>query len=321
MMLLVLLLLGSYGCPAENQPPNPSIPIRVPPTLLDSSSSSDSICPSQPSSDILDKEMKKTRDIINSNYQLRPCKCGGPGWTRVLYFNMAETTTSCPANWMLHEGPVRGCGRKSTDGYVCESVLIPVAMNYSIVCGRIYAYQRGLSAAFFNSVHDSPTQLGVNATIDSPYVSGLSLTHGLIGQRKHVWTFAGAVDETHRGYYTTTNNYVNNNTIISPFSCPCTNPTLTWPYKVPSYVGGSYFCDTGAYTKYDDRNKEVFMDDPLWDGEGCSGTSTCCSFNSPPWFCQHLKYHMSDDLELRLCSYWSSGDEDKLISLVEIYVK
>ena len=141
---------------------------------------------------------------------------------------MADNRTSCPANWMLHEEPVRGCGRKSTDDwYVCESVLIPVAMNYSIVCGRIYAYQRGLSAAFFYSVHDSPIAIGVNATIDSPYVSGLSLTHGLIGQRKHVWTFAGATDETHTGYYATTDNYVNNNSIISPFSCPCTNPGIS----------------------------------------------------------------------------------------------
>ena len=66
---------------------------------------------------------------------------------------------------------------------------------------------------------------------------------------------------------------------------------------------------------------KVFMNDPLWDGEGCGGSSTCCSFNSPPWFCQHLNYHTSDDLELRLCSYWNSKSVDKLISLVEIYVK
>ena len=57
----------------------------------------------------------------------------------------------------------------------------------------------------------------------------------------------------------------------------------------------------------------------LWDGEGCGGSSTCCSFNNPPWFCQHLKNHTSDNLELRLCSY--NNWEDKLVSLVEIYVK
>ena len=224
---------------------------------------------------------------------------------------MAETGNSCPVNWILHEEPARGCARKLDRASTCDSVLIPVTMNYSMICGRIYAYQRGQSAAFAYSVYWSPRFRSVNASIDSPYVSGLSLTHGLFGQRKHVWTFAGAWDETSKY----------NNTFLNDHFCPCTNPVLTWPYKVPSYVGDSYFCDTGAHTFTSDDKNKVFMDNPLWDGEGCGGSSTCCNFNSPPWFCQHLKYHTSDDLELRLCSYWSTGLEDKLISLVEIYVK
>ena len=224
---------------------------------------------------------------------------------------MADTRTSCPANWTLHEEPVRACGRKTDEGGTCDSVLIPVTMNYSMVCGRIYAYQRGESDAFRYSVYLSP-----DVSIDRPYVDGLSLTHGLVGQRKHVWTFAGARDETSRSY-----NYNNINPLLRPSSCPCIDPALTWPWKVPSYVGDSYFCDTGARTyTYDDFYK-VFMDDPLWEGEGCGGSSTCCRFNSPPWFCQQLKYHTSDDLELRLCAFKSSTYEDKLVSLVEIYVK
>ena len=227
---------------------------------------------------------------------------------------MANTGTSCPANWTLHEDPARGCGRNTDEGPTCDSVLIPVTMNYSIVCGRAYAYQIGVSAAFDYSVDYSPVELGVPASIDSPYVDGLSLTHGLVGQRKHVWTFAGAFDETSRRYN-------NNNTLLIPHSCPCTNPALTWPYKVPSYVGDSYFCDTGAHTFTNHDYNKVFMDNPLWDGEGCVESSTCCSFNSPPWFCQHLKYHTSDDLELRLCSFTFSLFQDKHMSLVEIYVK
>ena len=108
-------------------------------------------------------------------------------------------------------------------------------------------------------------------------MSGLSLTHGLVGQRKHVWTFAGAYDETRTGNYVldeTTREYYydSSNTVLSPLSCPCTHPALTWPCEVPSYVGDSYFCDTGAHTITwpDDCNK-VFMDNPLWDGEGCVG--------------------------------------------------
>ena len=222
--------------------------------------------------------------------------------------NMADSGTSCPDNWTLHEGPVRGCGRKTDEFDTCDAVLIPVTMSYSMICGRIYAYQRGWSHAFRYSVFSNPS-LGVDG-IEYPYVDGLSLTHGVVGQRKHVWTFAGAYDET---------SSYNNNTLLPSNSCPCMNPALTWPYEVPSYVGDSYFCDTGAHT-YPSANT-LYMDDPLWDGEGCGGSSTCCSLNSPPWFCQHLKYHTSDDLELRLCSYGNSEYEDKLISLVEIYVK
>ena len=308
MMLLVLLFLVSYGCLAESQPPNPSIPIRTPPTILDS----DSSCPTQSSSDIIEEELRKTRNIINSNYQfiLRPCHCGGPGWTRVLYLNMADTGNSCPANWTLHKEPVRGCGRKSDQGETCDSVVIPVTMNYSMICGRIYAYQRGFSRAFSHSVYWSTIEHGGNVSIDSSYVSGLSLTRGLVGQRKHVWTFA-ATDKISR---------INiKNTLLHPSSCPCINPALTWPFEVPSYVGDSYFCETGAPTYFSPN--ALYVDDPLWDGEGCGGSSTCCSFNSPPWFCQHLKYHTSDNLELRLCSYLQSTYEDKLVSLVEIYVK
>ena len=122
-MHFVLLILVSYGYHAESQPPNPRIPIRVPPILLDSSSSNDSICPAQSSSDLIDKEMRKTRDTINSNYPLRPCKCGGPGWTRVINLDMAYPRNRCPANWELNERPVRGCGRRARGSAECDSVI------------------------------------------------------------------------------------------------------------------------------------------------------------------------------------------------------
>ena len=227
MMLLALLLLVCYGCLTESQPPNPSIPIRTPPTILDS----DSSCPVQPSSDIIEEELRKTKNIINSNIQLiRHCQCGGSGWTRVLYLNMADNGTSCPAKWKLHEKPVRGCGRKKTWAQSCDSVLIPVTMSYSIVCGRIHAYQRGRSSAFYISDYRNYNN---PPSINNPYVSGLSLTHGLDRQRKHVWTFAGAYDGTTRYSYKS----------LPSTSCPCINPAHTWPYEVPSYVGDSYFCD------------------------------------------------------------------------------
>ena len=317
-MLLLIKIFGSLVFLGDSQSSKPKILARIPPTLLDNKESSDSSCPSQYIMDEIDKERRKTREILSNNYRLRPCKCGGPGWTRVLFLDMSDSGNSCSSNWTLHETPVRGCGRKSTNVFSCDSVIIPVTnINYSLICGRIYAYQKGVSDAFGDTYTHVDAYLGPllyrkgthDVTIEDSYVSGLSLTHGAIGTRKHVWTFSGANDDipVRRLPYG---------------SCPCINTTYTQYYQAPSYVGESYFCDTGAHTlirKYDyDR---VYMDDPLWDGEGCSGSSTCCSFKNPPWFCKNLQYHTTDDLELCLCSHSEKFYEDKLISLVEIYVK
>ena len=62
-------------------------------------------------------------------------------------------------------------------------------------------------------------------------------------------------------------------------------------------------------------------DDPLWDGQGCGPTSTCCTFNNPPWFCKQLPQSTNADLEVRLCSANGAGLENTPIQLAEIYVK
>ena len=320
-MLLLIIIFGSLVFLGDSQSSKPKILAHIPPTLLDKESS-ESSCFSQSIMDEIDKERRKTREILNNNYRLRPCKCGGPGWTRVLFLDMTDSGNSCPSNWTLHDTPVRGCGRKSTNGLSCDSVIIPVTnINYSLICGRIYAYQRGESYAFGGS-YVSFTEYGVglsnkinnNVTIEDSYVSGLSLTHGAIGARKHVWTFSGAYDESPTDVYTNIPTFY--------YTCPCINAIYTQADQTPSYVGESYFCDTGAHSSnlQNDYNR-VFMDDPLWDGEGCSWFSTCCSIKNPPWFCKNLQYHTTDDLELRLCSFGEKFYEDKLISLVEIYVK
>ena len=102
-------------------------------------------------------------------------------------------------------------------------------------------------------------------------------------------------------------------------NCPCTNTNVFWPHQVPSFINNNYFCDTGnpgpgiISTAY-------YTDDPLWDGKGCSSTSTCCEFNSPPWFCKSLSQPTSDDLEIRNCYGDNLSYEDKLISLMDVYI-
>ena len=225
-----------------------------------------------------------------------PSPCGGAGWTRVAYLNMSEPQQTCPSNWNLTTSPVRGCGRSSTGAQMCDSVVYPInGLTYNNVCGRITAYHKGWSEGFSNRF--TPSSLEV------AHVSGVSLTHGLPGARQHVWTFVGAENDERN----------------ASDNCPCANTNTAWPHQIPSFIGNDYFCDTGRHEKGIDNNA-FYFNDPLWDGEGCGSTSSCCEFNSPPWFCKSLPQPTTDDLEIRLCGYFPKSFEDKIISLIDIFV-
>ena len=269
-------------------------PLGLPPTI-----SSGQTCPSQ---DAINAEHRRVRDILEETYSTPPCSCGGDGWTRVAYLNMSDPNQQCPSNWNLTTSPVRGCGRSSAGMYTCDSSFYPVhGRTYSSVCGRVLAYQRGVGVGY-SAVLDT----GINTT-ESAYVSGVSLTHGPAGARQHIWTFAAALVEQDDNF--------------GRYNCPCTNTNVTWPYQVPSFIRNDYFCDTG--NRGPGYNVTAFYsDDSLWDGEGCGSTSTCCEFNTPPWFCKSLPQPTSDDLELRLCNYFTYDfQEDKVIYLVDIFIK
>ena len=235
-------------------------------------------------------------------YDSPPCSCGGAGgWTRAAYLNMSDPNQECPSNWTLITSPLRGCGRNASTRQ-CDSVTYSIhGRSYSSVCGRILAYQKGVALAFNNAIYNNLE------SIDSAYLSGVSLTHGPAETRQHIWSFVGAYYEQDPNYYTSLN-------------CPCTNTAVSWPHQVPPFINNDYFCDTGnpgpgtSSTTY-------YINDPLWDGEGCSSTSTCCEFNTPPWFCKSLPQPTSDDLEIRNCYASSLSNEDKLITLIDIYVK
>ena len=132
-------------------------------------------------------------------------------------------------------------------------------------------------------------------TIEGSYVAGVSLTHG--SPRQHIWTFAAG----HSEFLDT--NYV----------CPC---DTTVDISIPPFVGGDYFCESGRNSAAPNR---FFADDPLWDGNGCTATSTCCSFNNPPYFTKQLPSPTTDDIEARLCNDYTF--EDTPIELIELYVQ
>ncbi len=162
--------------------------VRLPATVYSSPDSSGSTCPSQ---DTISEERRRVREVVKNYYNITvsACSCGGPGWTRVAYLNLSDTNQQCPSNWTFTTSPVRGCGRSSSERNTCDSVTYPVnGRTYSSVCGRINAYQKGVSYAFYNSITGS--------TLDQSYISGVSVTHGPAGNRTHIWSFVGAGSES-----------------------------------------------------------------------------------------------------------------------------
>ena len=215
--------------------------------------------------------------------------CGGTGgWRRVVHLNFTDPNTPCPSGWELTSHSNRTCGRVSTGQLTCDSVTFPVSGgDYTRVCGRIIGYQDGNPDAFWFYHHR------VRTTIDGVYVCGVSLTHG--SPRQHIWTFAAGYREN---YFTYTG------------SCPC---DATINITIPPFVGGDYFCESGW-------NSGPFRTfDPLWDGDGCTASSTCCSFNNPPYFTKQLPSPTIDDIEARICN--DIGNEDIPIELIELYVQ
>ena len=166
------------------------------------------------------------------------------------------------------------------------------------MCGRIKGYQYGVTSAFYHFHH-------VIAIIDEQYVSGVSLIHGSIGNREHIWTFAAGLTESDSIHLNT--------------HCPCDTPSND---IVPSFVGNDYFCESGLNFTWNEQYFGIFNpDDPLWDGRNCTNNSTCCEFNNPPWFTKTLNASTTDDIELRICTTLEYAREDIPLEFIELYVQ
>ena len=221
----------------------------------------------------------------------RVCCHSTGGWMRAADLDMTNATQQCPPTFRAVTSPKRLCG---THGSGCVSTTFPVhGVQYSHVCGRIKGYQYGSPDAFDPYYHHS------SFTIDDLYVEGASLTHGQ-NPRNHIWTFAATVGDT------------------SANVCRCTRTDTPYTGRVPPFIGEDYFCDTGNRNGW---TRQYYLDDPLWDGAGCGPTSTCCEFNTPPWFCRELPQPTTDDIELRLCVDQGLNDEDVLLEQYEIFVQ
>ena len=216
------------------------------------------------------------------------------GWRRVAFLNMSDPTEECPSP-LREYSSTRVCGREESSGPSCSSVSYTNSGGqYNYVCGRIIGYG-----------FDSPDGFHGGQDIDGIYADGVSLTHGQ--PRQHIWSFVAGLDE--------------DNTDRPVENCPCDNPDNEG--QVPSFVGNNYFCETGNPGVWSGRNAMLYVDDPLWDAEGCGPDSECCSFNSPPWFIVQLPSATTDALDVRICANDAGGTahEDTPIELMELYVK
>ena len=210
---------------------------------------------------------------------------------RVADFDMTRPNENCPAGFrkVTASGKTM-CGGQSRS---CISTTFSShGLQYSRVCGKIIGYQFGRTNAFYNYFHN-------RGSIDTIFVDGIVLSHD--SPRNHIWTFAAG------GIQYRTDQY----------SCPCNGASYSG--TIPPYVGNDYFCDSGH--RYDTDPPFTYLtNDRLWDGAGCISGS-CCTFNSPPWFCKNLSTPTTDDIELRLYLDSNVSNEDAPFEIVELYIQ
>ena len=120
--------------------------------------------------------------------------CGGVtgGWMRVVSLDMRDNSSQCPSDLRMaipgnncnpepricEIGTNAGTGKCTSNSYTSHG------FYYSHVCGMIRAYQYRTVDAFAGWTRR------MSGNINSNYVDGVSLTHGVRPSRKHIWTFA-----------------------------------------------------------------------------------------------------------------------------------
>ena len=207
---------------------------------------------------------------------------------------LSQVLTHCPSGWREVRTPVRSCRRNY--GLFINSVNYSSnGIPYTRVCGRILAYQYGVPEGFghYSSLF----------TLDSQYVDGISITYS--NPRQHIWTFVAGV-------------------LSSGYACPCSDPSLVASINVPPFIKSDYFCEVGSNATTGFVDLRFIETNPLWDGQGCTGVSTCCEFNNPPWFCQQLPEPTTEDIEIRSLTIAHQAYlefEDTPVQLIEIYVQ
>ena len=190
----------------------------------------------------------------------------------------------CPTGWTLITTPVAACIAPSSNAGCYSTNFSTLSIPYSRVCGMAVGYQMDGTDAFAG-IHF------FSRSINGPYVDGVSITYGT--PRKHKWTYAIGFSDS--------------NQPCNASNCPCSQFPGSFP---PSFVNDNYYCEPGSS-----------IDDPVWDGKGCSTDNSCCSNPSLPWFYRQIPLTTTEDIETRICHDDVSSDEDILVEKFKLYVQ
>ncbi len=251
--VLLVLTLSTAAIAQEDsrdgdEGPPCSLPRKYPVRVLDDYMEPGETCPSELArSDTRESISNDIRNILRD--AVEDCSmnmndmCGGPGWRLRAVINASNPDNVCPSGFRFESDPPRCVTEGSDSG--CTSAYYPGLHNdispYEEVCGILFAYQYNAPNAF------EPYNNNQSLTLDDLYVDGVSLTHGVPGERKHIWTWAAASSEFDSG----------------PTVCPCTNDIDPDTIQIPPFVGMDYFCETGVIDTPEER---WYTEDPLWEG-------------------------------------------------------
>ena len=208
-----------------------------------------------------------------------------PGSFRLIYsLDMTRPNESCTDALTLQTfESQRLCGKKF--GFRPNHITVPVnGQSYQQLRGRVIAYQVGTTDAF-HKFSDSSC-----ISIDDVYVDGISITRGQT-PRLHVWTHALG----QRGG--------------GKSSCPSSGGQIP-----PQFIGENYFCSAGNPASSGAR-KCVVYPTPLW--SNILGNLE----DNDLYFGVSFRDPTTEDLEIRVITDETRGNEDIYIQSIDLYVR
>ena len=229
---------------------------------------------------------------------MEPIEQCGPegGWLLLGRLDMRNTSEQCPGDLVYRDYgyDIRLCGRVPTNRGSCSSVVYNQnGVMFTEVCAWVRGYQYSQTNGFRPGTYNNPSE-----TLNTLYGEVVSFTHSM--PRQHLWSYGVGNAESNAGQS----------------SCPCNEGSVGY---TPPYVGDHWYCEAGYVSG--NRN-QLFLTDPLWDGDSCGGREgPCCTNSSLPWFHRQLDNTTAGIVELRACANEHVNNEDVPVEAFAIYIR